>query len=109
MARNARVRGAEARILNAAQWIDLVLSEWERELDALVEGQIRKRQRLQAMLLRLQTLSITSGDLLDVTRKQAAFDALYRRIRLETAAAIHELNRRYGNQAGSGVSQPSVN
>lgn len=109
MARNFSVKGLRERVVNAAQWIDLVSAEWERELDALVAGIIRKRQRLQAMLLRLEALSVISGSLDDDAGKQAAFEALYRAIRLETAAAIRELNRRHGNQAGPRNTQPSLN
>lgn len=109
MAWNRRVKGAEARILNAAQWIDLVFAEWERELDAFVQAQIQKRRRLEALLLRLQTLSVTSEDPLDVAGKEAAFDAVYKQIRRETATAIRELNRRYRDEAMPGFVRPSMN
>src|SRR5262249_62194965 len=92
-----RVPRASERIEEAARWVDLALFEVDREASALPANQDRCRETLQCFLLRLQVLSILSGDPALAQDEIRRFEAAFRdtlRAAEETCPAASVRRRR---------------
>ncbi len=73
-----RVPRASERIEEAARWVDLVFAALDREADLFHTTQERCRETLQGFLLRLQVLSVASGDVERLADEIRRFEASFR-------------------------------
>ena len=74
----ARVPHTRERIEEASRWVDVALREMDREADLFHQAQDRERQVLESFLLRLQVLSIPSGDPERSADEDRFFEAAFR-------------------------------